>query len=1140
MYSCVAVTKKNVIGGYMGNRELNKIHKDKIKGTCSENVHFEWQDNEIMNILLGGLPRIYEEGLKGKGTVKFFQLKKVYQAYSYFSTDAEKFLIDIVELVNAIKLDMPYWYGLNIESVQDAINMHKCCLISGEGGIGKSYFIKCFEQELEKRAINHLCLYGKFLNDIDVIDFDEIEEVGKTEEFVFIFDAINEIADSSQLVLLDKIKKIIKIHGVRVVLTYRNHALEDSILKVFQEVVKAEYEFPGVSFESALEWLCKIPVIDISEYIDVLYSNNPLLLSKLKMILQKEDLFESTSKNNVSRYTYIYEQYIKRALDSKMWEKTKTVSKWMYKNNSKSISVSQIGELFNDYDEYISKMEQMGFLSHYSSREQTYCSFVIDALADYLIARCMWDDLKGLEIEACIEIIKEKLKAFHGIHEMLILMLFDKFSPDYEKIYDILKKTKLIEYLSQETLEKIHFKPEDISAFQKVFVPQSPNEYVLYFAGYVNKPFNCTNYLNQYYLENNEKQIKELTNTLSRKHLKGSLQSRLKNALYYICKCECAENRCIETFYAALWCSSAGNTDIRKLATKLLFEVLQHNDYLIDVAISIFPKIKDYYILDSLIHAMSMCSHDKRIVKFFETILYRPDFTMSKGIHRISEYLGHLYQYINIEKNNLFNPNAICVSDTFVKFLYRIDLMEKELLPFRFWGINKFQSEVSFLATDKKKVEAFNNRLTNEFACVRFGDCNGMLSFQEKAEVYYDVSIANYRLDGNKFLSSLEEIFRDIFQMYGLPFDADEYVKQIEHDFKASIFRKCTCIAIDIFYGSLMCNYYSTEFGTYNNKQNCIGYEVYDPLEYGDELNIKSPLSIYQPDVEKMGFLMLNKLDSTVTKDEQWWSDLQHTQRNVLSLLSPIRFDGHEWIMIAGRISVHDNLQKPLWAETYNWYCCTSSEETLNNDGEERYLTIELDDYDGNIGEYACCTNKPWLCKNVPTIAYQSGLFEDTRLILPPARIIQMLNLKINLTEMSWLNGDGERVIICNNNRSSYYHDSIMGTVFMRKDIFEQLQEMMTIKFFAFSEKYLESRGYCDDSAYHFEVLHECVVKAVPNYQKPKRKKENVVPECCQNCRHDFYKPVRGVENSALAKYLQMYSSPREYNVSWEVENKNL
>lgn len=75
----------------MGNRELNKIHKDKIKGTCSENVHFEWQDNEIMNILLGGLPRIYEEGLKGKGTVKFFQLKKVYQAYSYFSTDAENF-----------------------------------------------------------------------------------------------------------------------------------------------------------------------------------------------------------------------------------------------------------------------------------------------------------------------------------------------------------------------------------------------------------------------------------------------------------------------------------------------------------------------------------------------------------------------------------------------------------------------------------------------------------------------------------------------------------------------------------------------------------------------------------------------------------------------------------------------------------------------------------------------------------------------------------------------------------------------------------------------------------------------------------------------------------------------------------------
>ena len=34
--------------------------------------------------------------------------------------------------------------------------------------------------------------------------------------------------------------------------------------------------------------------------------------------------------------------------------------------------------------------------------------------------------------------------------------------------------------------------------------------------------------------------------------------------------------------------------------------------------------------------------------------------------------------------------------------------------------------------------------------------------------------------------------------------------------------------------GSLMCNYFTNEFATYNNYQNSIGYEVYDPIEYGE------------------------------------------------------------------------------------------------------------------------------------------------------------------------------------------------------------------------------------------------------------------------------------------------------------------
>jgi hypothetical protein len=208
--------------------------------------------------------------------------------------------------------------------------------------------------------------------------------------------------------------------------------------------------------------------------------------------------------------------------------------------------------------------------------------------------------------------------------------------------------------------------------------------------------------------------------------------------------------------------------------------------------------------------------------------------------------------------------------------------MEKELLPFRFWGIESFQHEVNFLSADKSAIKDFNERVTKEFNCVKSGDCNGRMDFQNKAEEYFGVSFEDELLDGIAFLSSLESVFRKVFQMYGLPFDADAYFKQDERDFGASIFRKCTCIAIDVFYGSLMCNYYSPEFSTYNNYQDSVGYEVYDPLEYGDGLNIKSPLSIYQSKVEKMGNLLLNELDLSRSKDEHWWSDLIHTKNNIL------------------------------------------------------------------------------------------------------------------------------------------------------------------------------------------------------------------------------------------------------------------
>ena len=59
-------------------------------------------------------------------------------------------------------------------------------------------------------------------------------------------------------------------------------------------------------------------------------------------------------------------------------------------------------------------------------------------------------------------------------------------------------------------------------------------------------------------------------------------------------------------------------------------------------------------------------------------------------------------------------------------------------------------------------------------------------------------------------------------------------------------------------------------------------------------------------------------------------------------------------------------------------------------------------------------------------------------MVLPPSEIISFFNLKLNVPDLSWENQDREKVIICTNNKNSYYRDPIGGTVFIRKDYFDR------------------------------------------------------------------------------------------------------
>lgn len=348
--------------------------------------------------------------------------------------------------------------------------------------------------------------------------------------------------------------------------------------------------------------------------------------------------------------------------------------------------------------------------------------------------------------------------------------------------------------------------------------------------------------------------------------------------------------------------------------------------------------------------------------------------------------------------------------------------------------------------------------------------------------------------------------------MFQEPYGEEERSER-EDDFVNSLFMKCVDIATGIYYGSLMCNYFTDDFATYNNSQNSIGYEVYDPLEYGEDVYIATPVPTYQDYIEKLGDLVINRIELPTKKDIIWVKDASMTRKNLLTLFQPVEIKGIEWVLLAGRVSLHeDSKRETRWKDTYDIWCCTSQKETICENGRARYLTIELDDYAGNLDDYEKCDLKPWLCKNVKDINYHSEIFDTTSLVLPPAELISYFQLVPVYANMSWVDSLGIVVIYCNNNKNSYYTDPIGGTVFIRKDYLDKYLEEHILKYFAFSERYIPETGYADETSLHFEIQNGNIIKEIMNdgggfYQVTEN---NLL---CEHCPYEFGRKMTSENN---------------------------
>ena len=1123
----------------MDYSELNDAQKGKmssvLRGDASRVERMEWEDTDLLEILSGHFPKLrvpyyfadkLEEPDKNILTDVVSRVQRLISGFSYFETDANSFISELQEANRKFEEHHSRWPGIDVYAYEYWMKLMKQCLILGEGGIGKTYFVHELENVLTENGIKHLCIYGKYLQDVTNIDFDQITTLSNKEEFVLIVDAYNELPVEVRSQFLDYWKRTSKIRGLRVIVTLRTGTLSNDQNREIEDVFKAKYQFRGVSFEAALELLKRLPITELYQYEDILYSNNALQLKMLHTVLTRATR-DNEEKNSIARITYIIENYIKSAASRDIWLDTKKITNWIYGNESTQVPIQELKALITNVPRYINSMNEIGLISTYSYDGTEYLVYTNESIMDYLVARNLFKELGSLDRDGQCKLIKQKVDRIFGLREAAILVIFDLYKDDYSGAYFLMEKTHLLEDLNPELLLKAKFFNRS-EEFLKVFKLNDSSELLPIFGGYRDKPFNCTNYLNQYYSNKNH-QLIELSTLLSGRYNVGRLVDRLQHILYYINFDEHENRDDDELFFFAMWCSAAPNQNIRYLAIKILYDIASNSERYQSLLVDVFPGIYDYFIQESIIRVLVKCnqtSAEIKIRKLFEGLLSADSFLLAKSLQMICEWKGDRYGYIRLKKENLFQYNSkACISKQLGHILLMADIYEKQLLHFRYWGKDHIDIYHYFISADKETVLKWNETATKMFGCIKSHE-EGCWSKPGIDEVkkYLPTDFTTDELHRDSFISSFGKVVARVFIDYGLSYNKAEIFDKGELSFLYSSTRKALIIAQDIYYGSLMCNYYTKDFEVFNGNQNIVGFDVFDPCEYDDStIHVASPLPTFKGKVTELGNRIVARLEEPTVHDLTWVKDMSITERNLHTLSEPVSYKGDKWVLIAGRIYLRGKIDTDSeWADTYDYWICTSDKYQLNQSLENRYLTIELPEYKGSMEQYIKISSDPHRCHSVYNIVENSDVFQGTTLVLPPADIINQLGLHINISDMTWRNQDNEVIIYCNNCKSSYLTDEITGSVFIRQSDFEQYLNGRNSRFFAYVEKRIPETGYADETSYHLLMLDDQIIQRQKNSEMEGFCQKQ---EYCQECPFNFENDVPNVD---LSEILSMYRGESE------------
>ena len=1094
-------------------KEINDINRSHMISETRTDLEFEWDDNGLMDIIMKQFKDVYpyssdpEEFINDKKYIS--KINEYIRKLNRRNISEEKFLYNMQEILDELleKFEvLKYQYKYNIDYYKKNLMMANRLLINGDGGIGKSYFLFKLEEKLRNSSINHLCIYCKYTKNIPDEIIKEIQL--KKNEFYLIIDAFNELNNEEQEEMIKSMEQLIYLKNINIIISYRTKNLEEKMKSRLEKLLKNTYTFSGVEYESSVLKIIETYGVEATKFIDLLETNNPLYLKMLCKILENPKITKE-EVGNLAQITFILEAYIKSICGKKIWNKTKLIGEYMFNNNKSSINEDELKNILqNETDNYIKVMMDNNLIDFYMDDKQKIFFFRIQRLSDYIIARSLHNRITNLNDADIIKLINEKILNMYSLSEPFILLIFDRFKKDTKRALSIISNSELKNYFELSTLRKMYFSETQIETIQRELSINDSKEAFLELGGYYNRPFNCSNYLTEQIIKK-----KNYLNGITIKFYESTYIMKLKNILYSIIFIDKNYEYVKEAFWYSFWLTSDTNSRIRNLAMKVLFDIVdKFSDYEI-ILKDYYYKVDEYYIRKAIIRVLtSVDTKNVEVIEFLNKLLN--DYTQidAEIIFRISNFLKKGTDYIFLNKLNLYkNLKSSDIVDKQLDLnhiIFIADIYEKYVLKFeRYNEPNKLSLYNNFILNDKMEIFNWNKELREKFDCV-YNDGYCKYGIGEKRFQKHMKQLKILKIDESKMFIAFQKIFVDVCNTYKYVYSKenekfDEHINRFEN----SLLKKILLISQDILLGSLMCNYYTDEFSIFNDNLT-FGYKVYEPIYIDEEeFSIYSPVSIYCEKIDRLNNEISKRLDLYGERNGEWYKDSQKSINNIKKLTMPVIVGGKEWSLISADIHryVSNNNSNHIYTESYDFNIVIDSKLKLIGDRNSRDLTIDTDEYIGNIKKYSETNyNKSTHVRNIESYSKD---FKETYLRLPPTILLSDLDLTYDRKYSTWNSKAGEPIIYCDNNAKGYYKSPITGAIYIRADFLKKIIQKHKAMYWAYTEKNYLDKGWNEDASLHIELDSNGNINSMfRNNDLCDTKK--VISNRCKRCKFGIYQEL--------------------------------